>query len=45
MLRADILAEGVSGELLLYPFDKTVQGGKIRWHCYYNLLFRLCHKI
>lgn len=28
MLRAEILAEGVSGELLTYPFDKTVQGRK-----------------
>lgn len=32
MLRAEILAEGVSGELLPYPFDKTVQGRK-------NILF------
>lgn len=26
MLRADILAEGVNGELLSHPFDRTVLG-------------------
>lgn len=38
MLRADILAEGVSGELLLYPFDKTVFRKKKKLF-YYVFLF------